>query len=75
MRPIHVVGLLLWRGGMLLVAGTVLFEAARFVLRFFRPPLQIEIGAGLLVAGAALVILSLVLERVRDARSEKGLRE
>jgi len=75
MRAVQVVGLLLWRGGMLLVGATILFQAARFVLRWFRPPMAVEIGLGLMVAGAALVMLSLIMERVRDARRERDWQE
>ncbi|MBN1866228.1 hypothetical protein JW916_02940 [Candidatus Sumerlaeota bacterium] len=75
MRPVHVVGLFLWRGGILLVAGWVFVTIARAAIRFLRVPAQVEIGLGLLVAGGALVLVSLVLERIRDYRLEKDLRE
>jgi hypothetical protein len=67
--------LLLWRGGLLVVAAAILFEAARLFLRFIKLPVQIEIGLGLGIAGAALVFVSLVLERLQDLRSEGNLRE
>ena len=51
---------------------TVLIEAARWILRFWTMPVQIEIGLGLLLAGAALIMLSLVLERIHDVRVEKA---
>lgn len=70
MRPVHLIGLFLWRGGLLLAAAAVLFEAARWALRFVQPPLEIEIGLGLLLAGLGLVLLSLILERARDGRAE-----
>jgi len=70
MRPLHVVGLLLWRGGLLLAGGWVAFETARFALRWFDVPVPLEIGGGLILAGFVLVLLSLLLERVRDARRE-----
>lgn len=75
MRWTHLVGLALWRGGLLLVGGAALYEGAGFVLRFVDFPAQVEFGVGLGLAGAALVLLSLVLERVRDARHEGDLRE
>ena len=73
MRPIHLVGLLLWRGGLLLIGVFALIYAVGWVLRFVELPLQIEIGIGLAIAGFALVMLSLILERYRDYRAEKGL--
>lgn len=71
MRPAHVLGLLLWRGGSMLILGTVLFEAGRWALRFFKVPLELEVGFGMLIAGLALVVLSLVLERWHDYRDER----
>ena len=75
MRPIHVIGLLLWRGGLLLVGAVVLFEAVRWGLRFTELPLELELGLALLLAGMALVIVSVVLERVQDRREEGDLSE
>ncbi len=75
MRRIHVVGLLLWRGGLVLVAAVALFEAARWLLRFVDLPAQLEIGSGLVLAGMVLVLVSLVLERAREYRAEGDLRE
>ncbi len=53
----------------------MLFEAARWLLRFVDLPLQLEIGLGFLLAGVALVILSLILERVQDYHAEGDLRK
>jgi hypothetical protein len=75
LRLAHLMGLFLWRGGLLLVGAWALFEGARWLLRFIHVPAQIEVGLGLLVAGMALVLLSLVLERVHDARAEGDLSE
>ena len=75
MRPIHLCGLLLWRGGLILVGATVLFEIARFVLRFIDLPLQLEIGFGFLITGFAAILLSLIIERVQDSRTEGDLKE
>jgi hypothetical protein len=75
MRRAHVLGLLLWRGGTMLVLGTVLFEGGRWLLRFFKVPVELEVGFGMLIAGLALVVLSLVLERWRDYRGEGEMGE
>lgn len=75
MRAIHLVGLVLWRGGLILAAAVILFQTARWILRFVEIPLQLEIGSALLLSGMALVLLSVVLERVMDYRKEGGLRE
>ena len=71
MRKTHVVGLLLWRGGLLLAAGAALFQVCRLLLRFFSLPLVLEVGLGLVGTGLLLLLASVVLERVRDAREER----
>ena len=75
MRSIHLIGLLLWRGGLLLVGAVAFFYAARTIYRFFNVSLQVEIGLGLVTAGAAFIMISLIMERVVDARAEGNLRE
>ena len=73
MRPVHLIGVLLWRGGILLASATALIQAARWILRFADPPAQVEIGLGLVIAGIVLVFLSIIIERVQDCRAEKEL--
>ena len=75
MRRIQLIGLLLWRGGLLFVGAAVLIEAVRWVLRFWTLPAQVEVGLGLLLCGCSLVILSLVWERLQDYRAEGDLCE
>lgn len=75
MRRTQLVGLLLWRGGLLLVAVTVLFEAARWLFRFIELPPQLEVGFGLVAVGVGFIFASLVLERVQDHKAEGDLRE
>jgi hypothetical protein len=71
----QVVGALLWRGGLLLAAVAAFFESARWILRVVDVPRELELGLGLLISGLALVLLSLVVERVQDFRAERELRE
>jgi hypothetical protein len=75
MRPIHLIGLFLWRGGILLAAVTAAIESMRLLLRFVDLPVELELGVAFVLAGLALVLVSLVLERLRDYRSEGPLRE
>ncbi len=75
MRPIHLIGLILWRGGILLAAVTTAIESMRLLLRFVDLPVELELGVAFVLAGLALVLVSLVLERLRDSRSEGPLRE
>ena len=75
MNKTQVVGALLWRGGLLLAAATALFESARWILRLVDIPPQLEIGFGLLLSGFVLVMVSLIVERIKDSRLESDLRE
>ncbi len=75
MNKTQVVGALLWRGGLLLTAAATLFESARWILRLVDIPPQLEIGFGLLLSGFVLVMVSLVVERIKDSRLESDLRE
>jgi hypothetical protein len=75
MRPIHLFGLLLWRGGLLLVGAFLLYEGARWLLMFVDLPEQLTVGLGLALAGVVMVFISLIIERIRDARLEGDLKE
>ena len=75
MRPVHRAGMLLWRGGLLVLAIAAAVEIMRSLLRFVDVPGQVELGMAFVLAGLALVIVSLIMERVKDARSEGYLRE
>jgi len=70
MRPVHLVGLFLWRGGLLLAGAAVLFEAVRFLLRFFDLPFALCLGLGLALAGLGLVLISLIWENIADSRRQ-----
>jgi len=75
MRASHLIGLLLWRGGLLLVAVYLFFTAAGYLLRFVDLPAQLEVGFGLAAAGMALIVISLIAERIQDRRVEGDLGE
>lgn len=72
-KGLQLAGLLMWRTGLLLAAGTALYRTARFLLRFIELPMQLEIGAALIAAGAAFVMISLIWERFADYRREGDL--
>lgn len=74
-RSVHLAGLLLWRGGLLLVGGYSLFHGARTLVRLVALPWELEVGLALGLAGLALVMASLVAERIVDARREGELAE
>ena len=73
MNRIQAIGLLLWRGGLLLAGSWAAFLVARQLIRLIDLPAQVEIGAGLMLAGMLLVLASLVFERIEDARREGDL--
>ena len=74
-RSIQLVGLILWRGGLLFAAAAALFEVSRWALKYINIPTQLEVGFGLALAGFGLIILSLIIERIGDAKAEGDLRE
>lgn len=73
MRPAQIIGLLLWRGGLAFAGAWALYEGLRVLLRSFDLPRMAEAGIALVLTGSAMVLLSLVLERVADARAEGDL--
>lgn len=72
-KSTQLVGLLLWRFGLLLASATGLYRVTKFLMRFVDLPAQLEIGIGLVVCGAFLFAVSLVMERIVDMRSEGDL--
>ncbi len=73
MRRGQWIGLVLWRGGLLLAVAWGLYETVRAILRFIDVPSEVEIGLGLILAGLVLLMVSLVAERIRDRRAEGDL--
>jgi predicted transporter len=69
MKPMHLVGLMLWRGGFLLAAAVAAYEIARIVLAFLDLPEALKLGGGLALSGLFLVLASLMLENRQDARA------
>ncbi len=73
MSRTQLIGFVLWRSGLLLVVGYSTLRIARLALRYVDLPAQVDLGLGLTLGGAVLVLGSLVAERVVDARAEEGL--
>jgi hypothetical protein len=69
----QMVGIVLWRGGLLFIAAYGFHHGAWRLLRQLDWPPQVTSGAALALAGFALVMLSLILERRRAARAEGDL--
>lgn len=70
MKVSHVIGLLLWRGGLVTVATVLLYESVSWLLRFVDLPVPLEVGVGLVGTGVLLVLVSLIAERVSEYRTE-----
>jgi membrane protein implicated in regulation of membrane protease activity len=68
MKTTHLLGLALWRGGVLLVVGYVGFFALRSVLAITDP--QLEFALAVALTGVLFVFASVVVERIQDARAE-----
>lgn len=73
MKRSQLLGLVLWRAGILIVGGYFVFLALRYILRFADPVL--EIGVSLVLAGALFVLASVVHEQIEDARRERSIEE
>lgn len=77
MGRIQVVAFILWRGGLLLAGGSALYFGVRYGLRYLRffgisIPVAAEVGLAIGIAGFLLVMISLILERIQDAKLERG---
>lgn len=73
MKKSQVAGLILWRAGILLAGGYLLFFALRVVLRIADPTL--EVGVTLVLAGGLFVLASVVREQIDDARIARSYEE
>lgn len=70
MKKSHVAGLILWRGGLLLVGGTLAYWALRGILTITDP--RLELAVAILLTGVLFVFLSVVIEQVADSRNERS---
>ena len=70
MKKSQLLGLLLWRAGILFLGGYLLFLGLRFALRITDP--MLEVGVALVVAGGLFVLVSVVREQIEDARKVRS---
>ena len=75
MKHAQVVGLVMWRGGLLVVAIAAAVEFVRALLKYYELQSQLELGFAMIGAGIVFVIASMIIERMRDARTEGDLSE
>ncbi len=73
MKKTQLLGLVLWRAGILIAGGYLLFVALRVVLRLTDPVL--EVGIALVLAGGLFVLASVVMEQIEDARIARSYEE
>lgn len=73
-----VIGFYLWRGGILFSVAYVSWQGIKHAWEFLLligVPAQVAAGIGLFLLGLVLLFGSLIVERIVDARAEKGLRD
>lgn len=63
----------MWRGGLLVGGIAAAVELVRAVLKYYKLPLQLELGCAMIGAGILFVLASMILERMRDVRAEGDL--
>lgn len=68
-------GLLLWRGGLAFSAAAGLYYGAWQYIKMLPWPTAVKAGVTIAAAGAGLLLLSMILERRRDARLEGVLKD
>ena len=73
MKSPQLIGLFLWRAGLLLAGGWGLYLSFGWMLGYLRVPPLAAAGIALILTGCALVMGSLIAERVADARAEGDL--
>ena len=66
MKKTQLLGLVLWRAGIIFLGAYFLFLALRSILHITDPVL--EVGVTLVLAGALFVLVSVVREQIEDAR-------
>jgi hypothetical protein len=69
----RMVGVVLWRGGLAFVVAYSFYLGSWRLIRLLDWPAQITVGLAVALAGLGLVMVSLILERVRAAKTEGHL--
>ena len=73
MKKSQFLGLVLWRAGILIAGGYLLFLTLRVILHITDPVL--EAGVALVLAGGLFVLASVVMEQIEDARIARSYEE
>ncbi|MDT8408378.1 MAG: hypothetical protein RQ741_02145 [Wenzhouxiangellaceae bacterium] len=69
----QMMGVLLWRSGLAFILAYAFYHGAWWFVGRLHWPAQLTVGGSIAVAGFGLLMLSLVLERRKAARSEGHL--
>ena len=72
---LQVTGYLLWRGGLILAGISGLYSALKLLLAYWLLPPVVTTGLASIATGLALVLLSLILERIEDEKENRGTTE
>ena len=75
MTKTQILGLFLWRAGLLLVGSYSVLRLARLALTRLDLPAVLDWGLGLIATGTIFVAISFILERSADMKAEGGLKE
>ncbi len=72
------IGWILWRGGLYFSSTYIGWEGTVRMWRFLiemRVPTQLIVAIILAMLGTIIVLITLIVERLQDAKTEKGLRD
>ena len=67
------VGVVMWRGGLVFAASYSFYWGSWRLIQMFDWPAQITMGLAIALVEVGLVMFSLVLERMRSAKTEGNL--
>ena len=70
---LKLVGLVMWRGGLAFAAAAGLYYGAWQYIKLLAWPGAVKVAAAAAAAGTGMLLLSMILERRRDAQSEGSL--
>jgi len=71
-------GWILWRGGLYFCSAYIGWEGTIRTWRFLfelQVPIQLILAIILVMLGGLIIVITLIVERIQDAKSERGLRD
>ncbi len=70
---VKLTGLVMWRGGLAFAAAAGLYYGAWQYIKLLSWPAPVKVAAAATVAGTGLLLVSMIMERRRDAQEEGSL--